>query len=91
MRGAFPFCSLIVELMRGAGLPAPRQVRVSGGGARSPLWRQIIADVVGSDDLVARIHRTGQVLDTRHTEQGTELRVRVGEQLAAELENFLAP
>ena len=42
-------------------------------------------------DLVARIHRTGQVLDTRHTEQGTELRVRVGEQLAAELENFLAP
>ena len=42
-------------------------------------------------DLVARIHRTGQVLDTRHTEQGTEFRVRVGEQLAAELENFLAP
>jgi GTP-binding protein HflX len=42
-------------------------------------------------DLVARIHRSGQVLDTRHTEQGTELRVRVGEQLAAELENFVAP
>ena len=42
-------------------------------------------------DLVARIHRTGQVLDSRHTEQGTELRVRVGQQLAAELENFLAP
>ncbi|MFI7544557.1 GTPase HflX [Actinoplanes sp. NPDC049599] len=42
-------------------------------------------------DLVARIHRTGQVLETRHTEQGTELRVRVGDQLAAELENFLAP
>jgi hypothetical protein len=31
------------------------------------------------------------VLDTRHTEQGTELRVRVGQQLAADLENFLAP
>ena len=42
-------------------------------------------------DLVARIHRGGQVLETRHTEQGTELRVRVGEQLAAELENFVAP
>ncbi|GAA3908032.1 GTPase HflX [Actinoplanes auranticolor] len=42
-------------------------------------------------DLVARIHRGGQVLDTRHTEQGTELKVRVGEQLAAELENFVAP
>jgi GTP-binding protein HflX len=42
-------------------------------------------------DLVARIHRGGQVLDTRHTEQGTELKVRVGQQLAAELENFRAP
>ncbi|GGQ57289.1 GTPase HflX [Couchioplanes azureus] len=39
-------------------------------------------------DLVARIHRKGQVLDTRHTEEGTELRVRVDEQLAAELEQF---
>jgi GTP-binding protein HflX len=39
-------------------------------------------------DLVARIHRGGQVLDTRHTEEGTELRVRVGEQLAADLEPF---
>ena len=39
-------------------------------------------------DLVARIHRSGQVLDTRHTEEGTELRVRVGEQLAADLEQF---
>ena len=39
-------------------------------------------------DLVARIHRGGQVLDTRHTEEGTELRVRVGEQLAAELAGF---
>ncbi|MEV6595368.1 GTPase HflX [Actinoplanes sp. NPDC051346] len=41
-------------------------------------------------DLVARIHRKGQVLDTRHTDEGTELRVRVDEQLAAELEQFRA-
>ncbi|MEV8506520.1 GTPase HflX [Actinoplanes sp. NPDC051475] len=41
-------------------------------------------------DLVARIHRRGQVLDTRHTDEGTELRVRVDEQLAAELEAFKA-
>jgi GTP-binding protein HflX len=39
-------------------------------------------------DLVARIHRSGQVLQTRHEEDGTELHIRVGEQLAAELEAF---
>ncbi|WP_306209469.1 GTPase HflX [Actinoplanes sp. RD1] len=39
-------------------------------------------------DLVARIHRRGQVLDTRHTEVGSELRVRIDEALAADLENF---
>lgn len=33
------------ELMKGAGLENISQVRVTGGGARSPLWRQILADV----------------------------------------------
>jgi GTP-binding protein HflX len=39
-------------------------------------------------ELVARIHQHGQVLDSRHTEAGTELHVRVDEQLAAELAPF---
>lgn len=33
------------ELMKCAGLAKIEQVRVSGGGARSRLWRQILADV----------------------------------------------
>jgi xylulokinase len=36
------------ELMSGAGLRDAAEIRVSGGGARSPLWRQIIADVIGA-------------------------------------------
>lgn len=36
------------ELMKSAGLPAQYTIRVSGGGAKSPLWRQILADVLGA-------------------------------------------
>jgi xylulokinase len=37
------------ELMKSAGLQNISQVRVTGGGARSPLWRQILADVFGAE------------------------------------------
>ncbi len=37
-----------LELMRALGLPI-EQVRASGGGARSPLWRQILADVFNTE------------------------------------------
>jgi xylulokinase len=36
-------------LIQQAGLAAIDQVRVSGGGAKSPLWRQIMADVLGAE------------------------------------------
>ncbi|MEV6346115.1 GTPase HflX [Actinoplanes sp. NPDC051851] len=39
-------------------------------------------------DLVARVHRTGQVLQSRHLDDGTEMQIRVDERLAAELESF---
>jgi xylulokinase len=35
-----------LEIIRGLGVPV-KQIRASGGGSRSPLWRQIQADVFG--------------------------------------------
>jgi xylulokinase len=32
-----------------AGMPRPEQIRASGGGTVSPLWRQILADVLGAE------------------------------------------
>ncbi len=32
-----------------AGMPAPTQIRASGGGTASALWRQILADVLGAE------------------------------------------
>ena len=37
------------ELMKSAGLSSITQVRISGGGAKSPLWRQILADIFDSE------------------------------------------
>ena len=36
-------------LMRDAGLGTIEEVRVSGGGAKSLLWRQILADILGAE------------------------------------------
>lgn len=36
-----------LEVFAHMGVPAPESVRIAGGGARSSLWRQIHADVLG--------------------------------------------
>ncbi len=38
-----------LDLMVEAGMPAPDQIRASGGGTASPPWRQILADVLGAE------------------------------------------
>ena len=43
-----------LELIKGLGVPI-EQVRASGGGARSPLWRQIQADVFNTELVLINI------------------------------------
>lgn len=38
-----------LDLMVASGISAPGQARASGGGIRSPLWRQILADVLETE------------------------------------------
>jgi xylulokinase len=43
-----------LDLMVAAGVPAPAQIRASGGGTASRLWRQILADVLGAEIATVR-------------------------------------
>ncbi len=45
---AFGLCDSMT-LVREAGLGEITQIRVSGGGAKSPIWRQILADVMNAE------------------------------------------
>ena len=40
-----------LDLMTAAGMPAPADIRASGGGLASPVWRQILADVLEAELL----------------------------------------
>jgi xylulokinase len=41
-----------LDQMISAGMPEPATIRASGGGTASPLWRQILADVLGAEIAV---------------------------------------
>ena len=45
-----------LDLMVGAGMPAPDQIRASGGGTASALWCQILADVLHAE--IATVNTT---------------------------------
>jgi xylulokinase len=45
-----------LDLMVAAGMPAPATIRASGGGIASPLWRQILADVLDAE--IATVNTT---------------------------------
>jgi xylulokinase len=45
-----------LDSMTEAGMQAPQQIRASGGGTASPLWRQILADVLGAE--IATVNTT---------------------------------
>jgi xylulokinase len=45
-----------LDLMVAAGMPAPSVIRASGGGIASPVWRQILADVLGAE--IATVNTT---------------------------------
>lgn len=55
LEGVCQQLALVLQSMRSAGL-AVEQIRATGGFARSPLWRQMLADVLGTDISFASGH-----------------------------------
>ena len=58
-----------LDLMAAAGMPVPSQIRASGGGTASPLWRQILADVLGAE-IATLGHDRGRGVRRRRAGRG---------------------
>ena len=82
---------------RGVGLRAHRRRHRRAARARSPRGCRTRTSTstccvpYDRGDLVARVHRDGEVLEEQHEEAGTRLTARVDGALAAALEEFAAP
>ncbi|SDT77965.1 GTPase HflX [Actinoplanes derwentensis] len=75
--------AIFVSARSGAGIPELHQAIADRLPRPAVELRVLIPYDRG--DLVARVHRSGQVLQSRHLDDGTELLARVDEELAADL------
>jgi GTP-binding protein HflX len=78
--------AVLCSARTGAGIPAVTEAIE----ARLPRPAVEVSALLPYDrgDLVARVHRRGEVLASEHREEGTLLRVRVDDALAAELSPY---
>jgi GTPase len=78
--------AVFVSAHTGAGIDALRD-RIAEMLPRPSVEVEVLLPYTRGE-LVARVHRDGDVLTERHTEQGTVLHARVKADLAGVLENF---
>ena len=67
-----------LELVRDLGVE-PRQIRITGGGAKSPLWRQMLADVFNQPVVTTNIEEGPAIGAALLAGVGVEIFADVGE------------
>ncbi|MGZ4124541.1 MAG: GTPase HflX [Actinomycetota bacterium] len=86
VRARFPN-AVAVSALTGEGIDALLE-RLEGDLPRPPVELRALIPY-DREDLVARLHRDANVLETEHTDDGTIVHARVGEREAAELAPFI--
>ncbi|MGZ4136588.1 MAG: GTPase HflX [Actinomycetota bacterium] len=79
--------AVAVSALTGEGIDALLE-RLEGDLPRPPVELRALIPY-DREDLVARLHRDADVLETEHTDDGTIVHARVGEREAAELAPFI--